>query len=116
MRTSFLNVLGFGFGLSLFLIPLSGFSQAPAPDAAAAEPVQYVLEDIQGSNVQVLETGADGWAAGEEGEVLEAGDEIKVGDGSEAPSCSSPTRRSKWTDVSDWSMRVASLQIGRAHV
>jgi hypothetical protein len=85
MRTSPSNILGFGFCLSFFLIPLTGFSQAPAADATvAAEPVQYVLEDIQGSNVQVLETGTDQWAAGEEGEVLESGDEIKVGDGSEA--------------------------------
>jgi hypothetical protein len=85
MTISFFRVLSFGFCLSFYLIPLSGFSQAPAADAAgAAEPVQYVLEDIQGSQVQVLEAGADGWAAGEEGEVLEPGDEVKVGEGSEA--------------------------------
>jgi ferric-dicitrate binding protein FerR (iron transport regulator) len=69
-----------------FSIPLGSWCQTQAPVAgnSAAEPVQYVLEDIQGSAVQVLETGTDQWAAGEEGEVLESGDELKVGADSEA--------------------------------
>ncbi|HTC21489.1 MAG TPA: FecR family protein [bacterium] len=51
--------------------------------SAGGEPVEYVLEDIQGT-VQVLEDGAKNWEAAQEGQVLETGDEIKVGDSSEA--------------------------------
>jgi ferric-dicitrate binding protein FerR (iron transport regulator) len=67
-----------------FSIPLGSWCQAPDSGNSVAEPVQYVLEDIQGSAVQVLETGTDQWAAGEEGEVLESGDELKVGADSQA--------------------------------
>jgi hypothetical protein len=55
-----------------------------APADQASDPVQYVIEDIQGSNVQVMEDGTKVWDKAEEGQVLEKGDEIKVGDGSEA--------------------------------
>ncbi len=50
---------------------------------AAPEPVEYVVEDIQGT-VQVLEDGSKNWEAAQEGQVIETGDEIKVGDNSEA--------------------------------
>jgi hypothetical protein len=64
----------------------------PAPPAHAddptkgtdPEPVQYVIEDIQGTNVQVREDGAMVWDKAEEGQVVDSGDEVKVGDGSEA--------------------------------
>jgi hypothetical protein len=72
------------FCFLIFSIPIGGECQAADPGNAGPEPVQYVLEDIQGSDVQVLETGADQWAAGQEGEVLESGDELKVGADSQA--------------------------------
>ena len=68
------------FCLLAFSIPLGSRCQT----TDAAEPAQYVLEDIQGSAVQVLEAGTDQWAAGEEGEVLESGDELRVGADSQA--------------------------------
>jgi len=49
----------------------------------SAEPIQYVLEDIKGT-VQVLEVGAKDWVKADEGEVVETGDEVKVGEKSEA--------------------------------
>jgi ferric-dicitrate binding protein FerR (iron transport regulator) len=70
--------------LLIFGLPFSSVSRAD--DQAApmrAEPVEYVVEDIQGA-VQVLEDGAKDWEAAEEGQVVEAGDEIKVGENSEA--------------------------------
>lgn len=48
------------------------------------EPTEYVIEDIQGTNVQVLEAGSKVWDKAEEGQEVESGDEVKVGDGSEA--------------------------------
>jgi ferric-dicitrate binding protein FerR (iron transport regulator) len=50
----------------------------------AADPVEYVVEDIQGSNVQVLEENSKTWDPAQEGQVLESGDEIRTGDNSEA--------------------------------
>src|ERR1700722_9999594 len=67
------------FCFLIFSIPVGGECQAADPGNSAPEPVQYVMEDIQGSGVQVLETGTDQWAAGQEGEVLESGDELKIG-------------------------------------
>jgi len=73
--------------LAAFLI-LSSWCLAPSPakaqdQAAPAEPVQYVLEDIKGT-VQVMEVGSNQWENAEEGQVVEEGDEVKVGDNSEA--------------------------------
>ncbi len=62
--------------------PRSGFPQADVA-ASGQEPVEYVIEDIQGSNVQVLEDGERAWEPAQEGQVLESGDEIKVGEKSE---------------------------------
>lgn len=64
-------------------IPLTGVSRADDATATAPEPVEYLVEDIQG-NVRVLEEGAKNWEPAEEGQVVEPGDEIKVGDKSEA--------------------------------
>lgn len=58
-------------------------SQTPA-DSGAPQPVEYVIEDIQGSNVQVLEEGQSQWEPAQEGQVLESGDEIRTGAGSQA--------------------------------
>src|SRR5579863_7383871 len=74
--------------LTGFLLTLGGpFTAVVRADdqaaMAAPEPVEYVVEDIQG-NVQVLEEGAKDWEAAEEGQVVETGDEIKTGDNSEA--------------------------------
>ncbi|HUO56735.1 MAG TPA: FecR family protein [bacterium] len=52
--------------------------------ATGPESVQYVIEDIHGSDVQVLEDGQKKWESAEEGQVVESGDEIKVGARSEA--------------------------------
>ncbi|HVM33632.1 MAG TPA: FecR family protein [bacterium] len=68
-------------GLAFLGLSQAGFGQTADPGADEA---QYSLEDIQGSQVQVLEKGADQWAAGEEGEILQSGDEVKVGEGSQA--------------------------------
>ena len=49
---SVVSVVSFLFILS----PLKGVSETDNA-AAGSEPVEYVVEDIQGSNVQVLEAG-----------------------------------------------------------
>jgi hypothetical protein len=67
--------------LSLFL-PLMVLAQTDTN--STPEKVEYIIEDIQGSNVQVLEKGSGTWDPAQEGQVLETGDEIKVGDGCEA--------------------------------
>jgi hypothetical protein len=48
-----------------------------------ADPVEYVIDDMKG-DVQVLEENSKTWDPAQEGQVLESGDEIKVGDNSEA--------------------------------
>ena len=74
-----------GWGISLFfLFPVIGMGQTANMNNPAQEPVEYTVEDIQGSNVQVLEKGSAQWAQAQEGETLESGDEIKVGDNSQA--------------------------------
>jgi ferric-dicitrate binding protein FerR (iron transport regulator) len=67
--------------LMVFTLPLKSRSQSE--NAASSDPIEYVVEDLQG-NVQVLEDGAKDWEAAVEGQVLESCDEIKTGDGSEA--------------------------------
>lgn len=69
--------------LTVWSAPLRGFSQTDKGSTAAPAPVEYDVEDIQGS-VQVLEDGAKDWETAQEGQVLESGDEIKVGDNSQA--------------------------------
>lgn len=69
--------------LAAFAIPLGGQTQTDATQATAAEPVEYTIEDIQGS-VQVLEEGAKNWEPAEEGQVVESGDEVKTGADGEA--------------------------------
>jgi hypothetical protein len=85
-RKVFLRVCSFvlmGFLLTLGA-PFTAVSRADDQAATVApEPVEYVVEDIQGT-VQVLEDGAKDWEAALEGQVVETGDEIKVGDNSEA--------------------------------
>ena len=71
--------------LLLFFFTACAFSQtAETTDPEnGQEPVQYVLEDIKGT-VQVMEVGAKEWENAEEGQVVETGDEVKVGNKSEA--------------------------------
>ena len=78
-------LMTFIFLFSLLLFHGPTFAQNAADDDAtgAVEPVQYVLEDLKG-DVQVLEAGSKDWAKADEGEVVETGDEVKVGDKSEA--------------------------------
>ncbi len=82
MKTNLLVSIFSVFVLAFFVFPLIGFSQIDG--SSAPEPIEYVLENIQGLNVQVLEDGSKDWEAAEEGQVLETGDEIKVGDGCDA--------------------------------
>jgi hypothetical protein len=70
--------------LLVFGPSLRGISQADDQPAAASEPAEYIIEDIQGSNVQVLEEGAKEWEPAVEGQVVDSGDEVKVGTASEA--------------------------------
>ncbi|HTA76049.1 MAG TPA: FecR family protein [bacterium] len=65
--------------LILGLVPLCAQTN-PVP----ADPVEYVVEDIKGGNVQVLEENSKTWDNAQEGQTLESGDEIRVGDNSEA--------------------------------
>lgn len=70
-------------GSFLFLVsPLSGIPET-TPAVGQADPVEYVIEDIQGPQVQVLEEGETQWEAAQEGQVVDTGDEVKVGDKSE---------------------------------
>jgi hypothetical protein len=69
--------------LIAFVLPLGAQTQTNNTQTQAAEPVEYTIEDIQGT-VQVLEDGSKDWEPAEEGQVLEGGDEVKTGDNSEA--------------------------------
>jgi hypothetical protein len=66
-----------GWGLS------SRTALAQTAANSSATPIEYVIEDIKGSNVQVKEENSNTWDAAQEGQELETGDEIKVGDNSE---------------------------------
>jgi ferric-dicitrate binding protein FerR (iron transport regulator) len=79
---NFLISIYFGMVI-LFLTPLMGVSQT-ADTAAKTDPMEYVIEDIHGSKVQVLEEGETQWETAVEGQAVDSGDEIKVGEGSEA--------------------------------
>jgi hypothetical protein len=57
-----------------------GFSQT----AGEVQPVEYVIEDIQGSDVQVQEDGSKTWEAAQEGQEVESGDKVKTGSDSQA--------------------------------
>jgi hypothetical protein len=60
--------------------PSLGLSQG----AGQVQPVEYIIEDIQGPDVQVLEEGSKTWEAAQEGQVVESGDQVKTGKNSEA--------------------------------
>ena len=60
--------------------PSLGLSQG----AEQVQPVEYIIEDIQGPDVQVLEEGSKTWEAAQEGQVVESGDQVKTGKNSEA--------------------------------
>jgi ferric-dicitrate binding protein FerR (iron transport regulator) len=67
---------------------VSAFVYYPSPvfsqTAAEVQPVEYVIEDIQGPDVQVLEEGSKTWVAAQEGQVVESGDQVKTGNNSQA--------------------------------
>jgi len=73
--------------LSFFILGflLANFSlvHAQTSSNSVSDPVEYAVEDIQGGNVQVLESNSKTWDPAQEGQVLESGDEIRVGDNSE---------------------------------
>jgi ferric-dicitrate binding protein FerR (iron transport regulator) len=75
-------VILIGLLVNLFA-PFTRISIADDQTGTSGDPVEYVLEDIRGT-VQVLEDSAKNWETAEEGQVLETGDEIKVGENSEA--------------------------------
>jgi hypothetical protein len=76
---------GLILGSFVFLL-MTGFTQlrAQTNNTPPTDPVEYVVEDVKGTNVQVLEENSKTWDNAQEGQVLETGDEIRVGDGSEA--------------------------------
>lgn len=80
-RIGFIPRVGFGF-LLFWALPLPGMTESDKT-APGTEPAEYTIEEIQGSHVQVLEDGETQWEAAVEGQVVDAGDEVKVGDGSE---------------------------------
>jgi len=59
-------------------------SRALSQTQETIPPIEYVIEDIQGTEVQVLEEGSKVWAPAQEGEVVESGDQVKTGNQSEA--------------------------------
>jgi ferric-dicitrate binding protein FerR (iron transport regulator) len=76
-RNLFFFILG-------FLLANLSLVHAQATNDSVSDPVEYAVEDIQGSNVQVLENNSQTWDQAQEGQVLESGDEIRTGDNSEA--------------------------------
>jgi hypothetical protein len=60
--------------------PLKSMAQTPTSE----NPAEYVLEDIQGTDIQVKEDGTDKWEPAEEGQILETGDEVKLGNNTTA--------------------------------
>lgn len=88
MRVKTTPKLFLNLALAFILLPLLGVHDVLA-DEDKSEPVsvekaEYVLENLQGDDVQVREDGSSQWEKAQEGQVLEAGDEIKTGDGSKA--------------------------------
>ena len=79
-RSKTLPALGIFFGVSLL------FSSRVWSEDRETKPVsvQYVIEDIQGSQVQVLEEGESQWETAVEGHAIDRGDEVKVGKNCEA--------------------------------
>ena len=73
--------------LSFFILGflLANFSliHAQTTNDSASDPVEYAVEDIQGGNVQVLESNSKTWDPAQEGQILESGDEIRTGNNSE---------------------------------
>lgn len=84
MRTGIGKSPFFIFGLTCLLFFLAGIKKASLASDEAQAATEYLIEDIQGTNVQVLEEGQSKWEPAEEGQVLESGDEIKTGAGCEA--------------------------------
>ncbi len=74
--------------LSFFILGflLINFSlvHAQTSSDSVSDPVEYAVEDIQGGNVQVLESNSQTWDPAQEGQILESGDEIRTGDNSQA--------------------------------
>ena len=68
--------------LAFLVFPISGIPQAGSA-VGQTDTVEYVIEDIKGPNVQVLEEGETQWEKAQEGQVVDTGDEVKVGDKSE---------------------------------
>src|ERR1700677_1600001 len=67
-----------------FLLANFSIVHAQTTYDSASDPVEYVVEDIQGNGVQVLEENSKTWDMAQEGQVLETGDEIRTGSNSQA--------------------------------
>jgi hypothetical protein len=65
------------------VFPMPAVSQA-TEDETGEDAVVYIIEDIQGTQVKVKEAGSNQWEAAQEGQALVSGDEIKVGNESQA--------------------------------
>jgi ferric-dicitrate binding protein FerR (iron transport regulator) len=67
---------------TIVLSRVSVHGQTPTPDQTPS--AEYVIEDIKGSDMRVLEEGSKTWAPAQEGQVLESGDQVKTGNNTEA--------------------------------
>ena len=68
--------------LAFLAFPINGISQVDNA-GGRVDTVEYVIEDIKGPNAQVLEEGETQWEKAQEGQVVDSGDEVKVGEKSE---------------------------------
>ncbi len=69
----------------LFAVAFMGHPSAGIPQTQdQAQPVEYVIEDIKGQDVQVLEDGSKSWTPAQEGQEVESGDQVKTGNNCEA--------------------------------
>ena len=80
MRNRPIVVVGM-FSFLLLAVPLRSIGETSP--SQAAEPAEYIVEDLQGTQTQVLKQGKTQWEQAQEGQVVAAGDEVKVGEKSE---------------------------------
>ncbi len=75
-----------GYLVGLLAIAFAGAypSKGLPQSEGVNEQAEYIIEDIQGSDVQVLEDGSQNWEKAQEGQEVESGDQVKTGDNSQA--------------------------------
>jgi len=89
MLSKFVFIHSRALFLVISLLAVSPVTNVSAEEETATptptvEKTEYVLENLQGDDIQVLEDGSGKWEKAQEGQVLEAGDEVKTGEGSQA--------------------------------